>query len=525
MGATERIVRHLKVRADSEAHVRHAVLTLEDAMRCASLPDVGARVLLVRRLNLGLISPDASSQILSRLLEQRVAAAEAIWVHALHANANRADFVFFHDALEARQALALRLAHAEPCTAWYWPLAVPEFRLAAGTPATLRSIALAVAALPEAPAAVPAWIARMVSAGVASVIAQAIGPADAVALLHAARLAVNTPRQTRSIRTTKLNNSPLISSASNGNRDDESRPPLTHAFAALPAWVQTLALAGGFIPKADDRFKPGTGVANVASVEGENKTHIAQPRPWHAEAETAPKLPGRKYQPENMHTSSAREQSKAADALNPEHPSNITPAVLPQLPASSTPFLNAVPSAYGGLLFFLPVLQRLGYPAWAENLSETAAAQIVQHLFALLLRRLQVPIDDPAWLLASTRFEDDFGDIQATAPAAWADPVLAAPRSTVANDITARVQQAQSTSRHARLWLIVCRRWLRRHAGIGVASLVLRPAALALTATHAEVYFRLNNVDIRVRRAGLDLNPGWLPWYGRVVSFHYGLDA
>jgi hypothetical protein len=24
-----------------------------------------------------------------------------------------------------------------------------------------------------------------------------------------------------------------------------------------------------------------------------------------------------------------------------------------------------------------------------------------------------------------------------------------------------------------------------------------------------------------VRRLGLDIDPGWLPWFGRVVAFHY----
>jgi hypothetical protein len=24
-----------------------------------------------------------------------------------------------------------------------------------------------------------------------------------------------------------------------------------------------------------------------------------------------------------------------------------------------------------------------------------------------------------------------------------------------------------------------------------------------------------------VRRAGLDVDPGWLPWFGRVVNFHF----
>ena len=37
-----------------------------------------------------------------------------------------------------------------------------------------------------------------------------------------------------------------------------------------------------------------------------------------------------------------------------------------------------------------------------------------------------------------------------------------------------------------------------------------------------EVRFALDDADVRVRRAGLDLDPGWLPWLGCVVRFVYG---
>ena len=39
--------------------------------------------------------------------------------------------------------------------------------------------------------------------------------------------------------------------------------------------------------------------------------------------------------------------------------------------------------------------------------------------------------------------------------------------------------------------------------------------------TDLDVSLPLDQADIRVRRAGLDLDPGWLPWFGRVVRFHY----
>jgi hypothetical protein len=53
---------------------------------------------------------------------------------------------------------------------------------------------------------------------------------------------------------------------------------------------------------------------------------------------------------------------------------------------------------------------------------------------------------------------------------------------------------------------------------------VCRPGLVVFTETHVDVMFRLVRADIRVRRAGLDIDPGWMPWLGRVVHFHYLRD-
>lgn len=55
-----------------------------------------------------------------------------------------------------------------------------------------------------------------------------------------------------------------------------------------------------------------------------------------------------------------------------------------------------------------------------------------------------------------------------------------------------------------------------------VAEHYLRAARVVVTRSHVDVHFRLADASLPVRRAGLDVNPGWLPWLGRVVSFHYG---
>jgi hypothetical protein len=70
-------------------------------------------------------------------------------------------------------------------------------------------------------------------------------------------------------------------------------------------------------------------------------------------------------------------------------------------------------------------------------------------------------------------------------------------------------------------WLIALRRWCRRYARVGMKDLICRPGRILASSTHLDVVFDPRCVDTRVRRAGLDLDPGWIPWFGRVVTFHY----
>ena len=70
-------------------------------------------------------------------------------------------------------------------------------------------------------------------------------------------------------------------------------------------------------------------------------------------------------------------------------------------------------------------------------------------------------------------------------------------------------------------WLTVVRRWCRRQARIGLASLVCRSGRVKPSLTHLQIGFELAEADLRVRRMALDVDPGWVVWLGRVVSFQY----
>jgi len=46
-------------------------------------------------------------------------------------------------------------------------------------------------------------------------------------------------------------------------------------------------------------------------------------------------------------------------------------------------------------------------------------------------------------------------------------------------------------------------------------------ARLLANETHLDVDILTERVDIDIRRVGLDIDPGWVPWLGRIVTFHY----
>lgn len=58
-------------------------------------------------------------------------------------------------------------------------------------------------------------------------------------------------------------------------------------------------------------------------------------------------------------------------------------------------------------------------------------------------------------------------------------------------------------------------------AGLWRPDLLRLNARVYYTPSHVDLYAPLNSVRLPIRLAGLDLNPGWLPWLGRVVTFHY----
>jgi hypothetical protein len=151
-----------------------------------------------------------------------------------------------------------------------------------------------------------------------------------------------------------------------------------------------------------------------------------------------------------------------------------------------------VPTALGGLLFLLPVFERLGLPALLEAHPSLIEAGVPERLLESIARRLGAPASDPFRVL--------FGG-GAPGP--------------LPGGLEYDLGRVLRGLRVATWW------WCLHCGGMGPRSLVQRPARVMATPTHIDVLLDIRQADLRARRLGLDIDPGWVPWLGRVVRFHY----
>jgi len=509
VGANDRTVLHLYLRAPSAQVASRALARLEDALRCASLPDTGERLLLVRQLHLGRLPADLSSQSLSLLIEQRVLAAGGSWVHGEHGSAAESPTVFFASRLQAAQAAVRRRADGRGLAAWYWRLALPGVSLEASDPAFLHSVIAVLAQESTAPASLPSLVADLVAAGHADWLIRHM-PEEASRML----LAVSGAKR-------HVADAMLLRDA------DPSAHTLRHVWPraagqgrqmplprAWPLWLQAVLRTAQWLPDAvpDVSGRPvhaGQIVSHGAAPTldqdsarrqgGKRRVEQASPvtaaQPSRHGTDAAQALPVTAPVPSESTAHTAVAQTQVGQAFDP--------IVQP-------PFDVALPTQAGGLLCLLNVLARLGFADWQAQHQDSPLCGLI---LLQALHRLHLPEDDPAWVLAASLPAPPTRQARCWhAPALWQDARIA---------VAHEKEDAIAPEVMATLWLTACRRYLRRVARIGLASLVCRAARMQWSATHLNTRFALRDTDLRVRRAALDIDPGWLDWLGRVATFHY----
>lgn len=516
--------------------IESARATLPAALARAHWPD-GEAIVVVRRVTVGGTATELPARAAAAAGHLTRGAADP-WSPA----ADSANTVRFRDALDYRACLVRDLLAGTAARRWLWRhraalLTRPAAEALAGL---LAEDALALPALLDRPAlraSLPAlW--RALDAPAARIVLHAIGAATG---WHGAVTRALAPTTTegrtekrsasrmpgggtpaapsiRSIHTAAHSAHPLFGSSALRSLPPHDLPPTdprvilqavlalwtqtpatlagTHAAEALRATAEGLVRAAAAAgPETQDPREPHTAAADASSTAGE-----AAPGPTKSGTrEHSLPLGGmtrRALPPGFAADATARNTGDApANAPSPM-PSEVSSAA-----ASSAAFPPAAEHDFrtrgGGFFFLLNVLNLPVLRDWRATLAEPHAGwrELVR-----LARWLDFTPDAP---LAA--FLIDACGLDAPATSAPGDPTAALATLPAGAD-PAPVRRAA-----------------QRHYGDDAlaAACAERPARIRASASHVDVRLRLTDVDLDIRRTGLDLDPGWLPWLGRVVRFHY----
>jgi hypothetical protein len=191
-------------------------------------------------------------------------------------------------------------------------------------------------------------------------------------------------------------------------------------------------------------------------------------------------------------------------------------------------------TAGGGLFFLVAALERLGMAEFLADHPALLDAGLPSRVLLRVARRVGMADGDPArrCLVDGVHAPEPGADLSFAAPDPWSRGIARAGETRVEGqttfDASGRLPLAFRAGGGAvgvevavEAWVTALRRWCRRRARLGVADVALRPGRFAATRTHLDVTLPMSAVDVRVRAAGMDLDPGWVPWLGRVIAFHY----
>lgn len=614
----QRRVRRLDLHgARDPADLRRAAALIEDAFHTASLPrGRPGWVLLIRRLDLGEVELERPAQAMSERIGTQVRALLAGAVPADHPRAGRAAAVWFRSRPAARGALAVRLATGRPPTEWFWSAALPEWaprssasaalqallapsaRPTRGEPPPLVAAAQALgevvrsgqlpAVLALAPREVaawgPAWRAQWSVAPLAG--PPAPGPAPVVGAGWREAIAwavsaygVDDPRpawiaccalldeRPERLLTPELPGLALALVLAARPEAAAPRPPAGPAESQpAPARPSPESLAPPAAP-ATVRSDPTPGEPQLASAP----TPAPSPAPSRlAETEPAPVAPpdrpGPSPQPADPSSSPSPvgKEPEPAPARAPVRWLASSELSEPRRAGAGLPDLSEpTPTALAGLLFLVPVLERLGLPelllAEPALVEQALPWRVLRAVLDQLeadpeepLRRALAPASPPPplgrepWLAPPRWWADLAGEGpltwrpgpggQALVAAGSPDLVLARwfgpPAPPLSDALAGRtlrtgppVDASLVAAARVLSWVQAAERWCRGAVGRDLAQVVRRPGLVAATRTHIDLVLPYSSLDLDLRRAALDTDPGWVPWLGRIVQYHYVDDA
>ena len=511
-------------------------------MRLAEPDD---RLLVLRRLDLGRLEVRATSEYWASRAAERVGAQKARAVHGTAAGAASADAVWFHSFDEARTLLLTEVMAERMPAAWFWRLAVPTWhgaRLVVWLPALVaESVAQPVieASLARAMVTVAASGGGGLGFLAASLAAcprprghdvQPVGPLPPVArgMAEPANRMVTPEVRARAHRM-------LV------RLDTLSRAEVLRILAALPAssparlWIARLALiavAPELASHAALLVATTEALIDVAMALGEpvrpgNDLAPASVRRPTAHDDASDLEPQGVTQPPQRDGVAHHADIPNVDTPLPplDTPTAATTPTALTAPVLTEPVVTTVqpaterPSEAAGLFLLIRPLVMMGFLDWLDAHPDLAADGFGRALLHDVATRMRIAETDPVFAVLGWDTSGIPQPQNRVTPGENSPPPLVGlgtetdPARTPGHIIP---NPASLTA-----WRVGLDRWLRRTAGRRLTDVVRRPGWLIDTGEHLSIRFRIDDADIRLRRRALDIDPGWVPWLGRVVRYHY----
>jgi hypothetical protein len=159
------------------------------------------------------------------------------------------------------------------------------------------------------------------------------------------------------------------------------------------------------------------------------------------------------------------------------------------------------PTSWAGLLFLLATAGEAGVPVELLDDPVLVERPLWWGLRALATRLVPAAPSDPAVLVFAGLLPGENAD-----------------------DPEPSEEEAARLDLHAQRWALRTAERLDQPAldpFQAVTEVALRHGEIAAEPGWVDVHLGFDQVDVGIRRAGLDVDPGWVPWLGMVVRFIY----
>lgn len=544
----ERRIRSLQLRGGDGTRLHQARYWLEEAFRTASLPGLPPNsVVLVRYLDLGDIHLERSATALALQIEEHVRELATTAVCVDECSAPQADVVWFSDPLQPYIGLLQQLLDGRATTEWYWKSLFDSQRYSLNEK-TLNTLFLTIQHTAPGALASAHLLQSCLSSQRLACLMRLISPQMARQWLHASGVTpvavdegeIHPDEEAQIVWADGAASPPepgsdwlraLSQAAQSWGSGDvrchwlayqalifnypaysERSDALLQVKRWLPIW---LADAKGI--SSLNCNPPGTAQLQTSSKEQiKNKPESTR---WGVE------LPGRdvSFSAETgriggeIHVYKSMDDRTLLKSGQPESTAERDFDDHQPLPeAFSSRIQIGSWSDCAGLGFAINLLQRCGMAELMAHNECLVANDFHLHLLHAIARRFGMEEDDPLMPLFVAL--EDAGSM-------ILNDVSLPPGCLPEMEWLPLRYRQPGRAMSAQQWMVVMQllmgRYLRRHGHVSLRQLIHRPGRVVLSRSHWDVVFDIDQTDLRLRRLALDSDPGWVPWLGKVVQFHF----